>query len=89
MEKVLHILDYFKKKPKLSFYLYPSLTHINYGDLRTNKEDFQEQYRGEEEPMPHDMSRLRRIPVMTTGFADTYKGGIRIPGNNTTGTSCL
>jgi hypothetical protein len=39
---VLHIFAYLKKKPKLSIYLDPSLLHIDYGDFKTNKEDFQE-----------------------------------------------
>jgi hypothetical protein len=70
IEQIFHIFDFLRKKPKLSIYLDPSLPHIEYGDFKTNKEDFAEQYRGAEEPMPHDMPRPRGRPVTTTEFVD-------------------
>jgi hypothetical protein len=70
LEQVFHIFAYLKKKPKLSIYLDPLLPHIDYGDFKTNKQDFQEQYRGAEEPMPHHMPRPRGRPVTTTEFVD-------------------
>jgi hypothetical protein len=70
LDQVLHIFAYMKKKPKLSIYLDPSLPLIDYGESRTNIEDFQEQYRGAEEPMPHNMPRPRGRPVTTTEFVD-------------------
>jgi hypothetical protein len=66
----MHIFAYLKKKPKLSIYLDPSLPHIEYGDFQTKREDFAEQYRGAEEPMPYDMPRPRGHPVTTTEFVD-------------------
>jgi hypothetical protein len=66
----MHIFAFLKKKPKLSIYLDPSLPNIDYGDFRTKREDFAEQYRGAEEQMPHDMPRPRGRPVTTTEFVD-------------------
>jgi hypothetical protein len=70
LEQGLHIFAYLKKKPKLSIYLDPLLPHKDYVDFKTNKEDFQEQYRGAEELMPHNMPRPRGRPVTTTEFVD-------------------
>jgi hypothetical protein len=66
LEQIMHIFAFLKKKPKLSIYLNLSLPNIEYGDFKTNKEDFAEQYRGAEEPMPHNMPRPRGRPVTTT-----------------------
>jgi hypothetical protein len=70
LEQALHIFAYLKKKPKLTIYLDHSLPQIDYGEFRTKKEDFQEQYQGAEEPMPHDMPRPRGRTVTTTEFVD-------------------
>jgi hypothetical protein len=64
--QVMHIFAFLKKKQKLSIYLDPSLPNIDYGNFRTKREDFTEQYRGAEEQMPHDMPRPRGRPVTTT-----------------------
>jgi hypothetical protein len=66
----MHKFPYLKKKPKLSIYLDPSLLYIEYGDFQTKREDFIEQYRDAEEPMPYDMPRPRGRPVMTPLFVD-------------------
>jgi hypothetical protein len=70
LEQALHIFAYLKKKPKLTIYLDHSLPQIDYEEFLTKKEDFQEQYRGDEEPMPHDMPRRRGRTVTTTEFVD-------------------
>jgi hypothetical protein len=48
LEQIMHIFAFLRKKPKLSIYLDPSLPNIEYGDFRTKREDFAEQYRGAE-----------------------------------------
>jgi hypothetical protein len=70
LEQIMHIFAFLKKKPKLSIYLDPSLPNIEYGDFKTNKEDFVKQYRSAEEPMPNDMPKPRGRPVTTTEFVD-------------------
>jgi hypothetical protein len=64
--QVMHIFAFLRKKPKLSICIDPSLPNVDYGDFRTKREDFAEQYRGAEEQMPHDMPRPRGRPVTTT-----------------------
>ena len=54
-EQVLHIFSFLKKKPKLSLYMNPSLTRMNYSVFKTKLEDFKEYYRDAEEEMPHRM----------------------------------
>jgi hypothetical protein len=70
MEQVMHIFSFLKRKPKLLIYLDPSLPGVDYGDFKTKRSDFAEQYRDAEEPMPHDMPRPRGRPVTTTMFVD-------------------
>jgi hypothetical protein len=68
--QVMHIFAFLMKKPKLSIYLDLSLPNIDYGDFRTKREDFAEQYRGAEEPMLHVMPGPRGRPVTTAEFVD-------------------
>jgi hypothetical protein len=44
LEQVLHIVAFLKAHPKLTLYLSPELPNLDYGDFRTNKEDFMEIY---------------------------------------------
>ena len=53
LEQVLHIIAFLKKHPKLTLYMSPELPRIDYGDFRTNREDFSEIYRDAEELLPH------------------------------------
>jgi hypothetical protein len=48
----------------------PELPRIDYGDFRTNKEDFSEIYRDAEELLPHRMPLPRGRSVTTTAFVD-------------------
>ena len=41
LDQLLHIFSFLKKYPKLTLYMSPELPYIDYGDFRTNKEDFQ------------------------------------------------
>jgi hypothetical protein len=52
LEQILHIFAFLKAHPKLTLYLSPELPNLDYGDFRTNKEDFTEIYRDAEELLP-------------------------------------
>ncbi|KAI2507356.1 Reverse transcriptase (RNA-dependent DNA polymerase) [Fragilaria crotonensis] len=70
MEQALHIFAFLKKHPKLTLYMSPELPRIDYGDFRTNKEDFAEMYRDAEELLPHRIPVPRGRSVTTTAFVD-------------------
>jgi Reverse transcriptase (RNA-dependent DNA polymerase) len=68
--QVLHIFAFLKKHPKLTLYMSPESPRIDYGDFRTNKDDFSEIYRDAEEPLPHRMPVPRGRSVSMTAFVD-------------------
>jgi hypothetical protein len=70
LDQLLHIFSFLKKYPKLTLYMSPELPYIDYGDFRTNKEDFSEIYRDAEELLPHRMPLPRGRTVTTTAFVD-------------------
>jgi hypothetical protein len=70
LDQLLHIFSFLKKYPKLTLYMSPELPRIDYGDFRTNKEDFSEIYRDAEELLPHRMPLPRGRSVTTTAFVD-------------------
>jgi hypothetical protein len=83
--QIMNIFAFLKKKPKLSIYLDPSLPNIDYGDFRTKREDFTEQYRGAEEQMPHNIPRPRGRPVTTTEFVDALHAANKMTRRSHTG----
>jgi hypothetical protein len=70
LDQVLHIFAFLKKHPELTLYISPELPRIEYGDFRTNKEDFVEMYRDAEECLPHKMPVPRGRSISTTAFVD-------------------
>ena len=70
LEQALHIFAFLKKHPKLTLYMSPELPRIDYGDFRTNKDDFAEIYRDAEELLPHRMPVPRGRSITMTAFVD-------------------
>jgi len=70
MEQLLHILGFFKKNPKLILYFDPDRPKLDYSMFTTNREEFREQYRDEQEEIPHMIPFPRGMPVTTTAFVD-------------------
>ena len=55
----------------MTLYFDPARPNIDYGRFTTKRDEFQEQYRGAEEEMHHNMPISRGRPVITTAFVDT------------------
>ena len=70
MEQIMHIFGYLKKHPKVTLYMDPTLPIIDYGDFKTNPNDFKEYYRDAHEELPLDMPRPRGRSVSMTAFVD-------------------
>jgi hypothetical protein len=63
----------------------PELPRIEYGEFRTNKEDFAEIYRDAEEVLPHRMPLPRGRAVYTTAFVDASHGANKVMRKSHTG----
>ena len=70
LEQLLHIFAFLRKHPKLTLYMSPELPQIDYGDFRTNKENFSEIYRDAKEQLSHRMPVPRGQSVMMTASVD-------------------
>ena len=70
LEQVLHIFVFLKAHPKLRLYPSPELPNLDYGDFRTNEQDFAEIYRDAEELLPHCMPMPRGRNVVVTAHVD-------------------
>jgi hypothetical protein len=70
LDQTLHIFAFLKKHPKLTLYMSPEPSRIDYGDFQTNKEDFSEIYRDAEEFLPHRMPVPRGRGITMTAFVD-------------------
>lgn len=57
-QRILHIFAFLKKHPKLLLHMSPELPRIDYGDFRTNREDF---FR--------DLLRCRRVITTSTAHS--------------------
>ena len=55
MEQLLHIWAYLDKTHKLTLYFDPVRPNIDYEDFKTDRKEFQEQYIGADEKVPHKM----------------------------------
>jgi hypothetical protein len=78
LEQLLHIFAFLRKHPKLTLYMSPELPQMDYGDFRTNKEDFSKMYRDAEELLPHRMPVPRGRSVTTTAFVDASHAANKI-----------
>lgn len=74
MEQVLHIFGYLKKKGKMTLYFDPHLPNIDYTKCRTNREEFQAQYRDAKEEMPYRRPEPRGLGVVMSAFCDASHG---------------
>ena len=63
----------------------PESPRIEYGDFRTNKEDFAEIYRDAEDLMPHRMPAPRGQTVATAAFVDASHGANKVTRKSHTG----
>jgi hypothetical protein len=70
LEQLLHVFGFLKKHPKLTLYFSPELPQMDFGEFRTNREDFAELYRDAEEPLPHRMPAPRGRSLVMTAFVD-------------------
>jgi Reverse transcriptase (RNA-dependent DNA polymerase) len=68
--QLLHIFAFLRTHPKLTLYMSPELPNIDYGDFRTNREDFIQIYRDADEEMPHRMPLPRGRGLTITAFVD-------------------
>ena len=79
MEQVLHIFAFLDKNPKLTLYMDPSDSNLDYKIFaKTNASEFQQYYRGAEEEMPHNMPQPRGMSVRTTAFVDSSHGANKV-----------
>ena len=79
LEQALHIFGYLDKHPKLTLYMNPELTNLNYGIFATtNASEFGEYYRGAKEEMPHRMPRPRGVSVHTSAYCDSSHGANKV-----------
>ena len=85
LEQLLHIFAFLRKHPKITLYMSPESPRIEYGDFRTNKEDFAEIDRDAEELMPHRMPAPRGQTVATTAFVDASHGANKVTRKSHTG----
>lgn len=85
MEQALHIFSYLKKRPKFTLYMDPRYPKIDYGEFRTQPEDFHEMYRDAVEPMPHMQPKPRGLPFKTTAFVDASHASNKITRRSHTG----
>ena len=85
LEQLLHIFAFLKAHPKLTLYLSPELPNLDYGDFRTNKEDFAEIYRDAEELLPHRMPVPRGRSVVVTAYVDASHAANKVTRRSHTG----
>ncbi len=85
LEQLLHIFAFLRKHPKITLYMSPELPRIDYGDFRTEKEDFVEIYRDAKEPLPHRMPVPRGRSVVTTAFVDASHAANKVTRRSHTG----
>ncbi|KAI2502045.1 Reverse transcriptase (RNA-dependent DNA polymerase) [Fragilaria crotonensis] len=85
LEQLLHIFGYLHRHAKVTLYLSPELPMIDYGEFRTNKDDFAEIYRDAEEAMPHRMPIPRGRNVTTTAYVDASHGANKVTRRSHTG----
>jgi hypothetical protein len=85
LEQVLHIFAFLKAYPKLTLSLSPELPNLDYGDFRTNKDDFAEIYRDAEELLPHRIPTPRGRSVATTAYVDASHAANKVTRRSHTG----
>jgi hypothetical protein len=85
LEQILHIFAFLKAHPKLTLYLSPELPNLDYGDFRTNKEDFTEIYQDAEELLPHRMPVPRGRSVVVTAYVDASHAANKVTRRSHTG----
>ena len=78
LEQLLHIFAFLRKHPKLTLYLSPELPNMDFGEFRTNREDFAEIYRDAEEQLPHRMPTPRGQSLTMTAFVDASHAANKI-----------
>ena len=72
MEQLLHIWAYLDKTPKLTLYFDLARPNIDYGDFKTDRKEFQEQYIGADGEIPRKMPVTRWKLIVTTASIDAY-----------------
>lgn len=70
LEELPHIFDFPKKNPKLTLYLPPELLRMDFGEFRTNWDNFAEIYRDGEEQTPHRMPTPQGQGLTMTAFVE-------------------
>ncbi len=70
LNELLYIFGYLKKRPKVSLFMDTTLPHIDYGEFKTNPQDFAEYYQDVHDHLPHDMPSPRGASVSITAFVD-------------------
>jgi hypothetical protein len=60
----------------------PELPRIDYGEFRTNRNDFSEIYRDADEPLPHRMPTPRGRGVMIRRSLTHHMPPIKLPGDH-------
>jgi hypothetical protein len=72
LKQLLHVFAFLlRKRPKLAVYMSPEVPRMDFGDFRTNREDFAEICRNAEEQLPHRMPAPCGMCVTTTAFVDS------------------
>ena len=91
LEQLLHIFGFLRKHPKLTLYLSPKLPQMDllpqmdFGEFRTNREDFAELYRDAEELLPHHMPVPRGRSLVMTAFVDASHAANKVTRRSHTG----
>ena len=68
LEQLLHIFAILQKYPKLTLFLSPELPRMDFGEFRTNIDDFLQIYRDAEEQLLHRMPIPQRHSLVMTAF---------------------
>jgi hypothetical protein len=85
LEQLLHIFAFLRRHPKLTLYLSPELPLMDFGEFRTQKDDFSELYRDAEEQMPHRMPMPRGRSLVMTAFVYASHGANKVTRRSHTG----
>ena len=85
LEQLLHIFAFLRKHPKLTLYMSPELPMMDFGEFKTQKDDFDEIYRDAEEQLPHRMPMPRGRSMVMTAFVDASHGANKVTRRSHTG----
>ena len=85
LDQVLHIFAFLRRHSKLTLYLSPEMPLMDFGEFRTQKDDFSELYRDAEEQMPHAMPTPRGRSLVMTAFVDASHGANKVTRRSHTG----